>query len=521
MAQTNPSSDITSSSSTAAMSTQAPTVTSSSIDTTNTQTVTSPSNTRSSSDVSTTPSTQVSTIISTIPTSTADVDTHTSSGADTSLSPSPTSAVATASPSALPPQSTSSVITSTSVPSCAGAASNLQMTQRPTLTYSSSMTKVTFSCRVQKVADTGVTYTVKWVVGSTILKTDELNDRFYAQLDSSSLSNEERNNVLAKGIGCNATASISNCQSSELTSEQYYHFQFKVTTPGSMQLIEGLSVDIGVDMGIRPDMYCPLMYGEACSVYAEAAVVAMNSRKCVGSQRTIDPLVIKSAGFSVENAVCGARMSVTTASISLHSVLDRISHAQDTNVTVNIYQRDRVGSRDNITLIKALEITIIDRDMENALCGATADPHLTTFDLLHYDVMLEGEFIMYRHTELETEVRIYMRRVGLGSGVCGTSIRSGNDVIQINKCDIVPTNTTEKLPLKVKQYFRKSLTPRTKIYQEEEGNTYRILLPCGSKVTVSTLADIFMNVWVEPSAWVIGRSHKVSVAYMMVTKRMT
>lgn len=123
-----------------------------------------------------------------------------------------------------------------------------------------------------------------------------------------------------------------------------------------MQLIEGLSLDIQVDMGIRPDMYCPLMYGEACTVYAEAKVVAVDSRKCVGSDRTIDPLAVRYSGSNVENAICGATMAVRTSSITLHSVLDRIIHAQDLNVTVNIYQRDRVGSRDNITLIKELQV---------------------------------------------------------------------------------------------------------------------------------------------------------------------
>lgn len=81
-----------------------------------------------------------------------------------------------------------------------GVDSSPQMTQRPMLTYSSSMTKVTFYCRVQRVAGTGVTYTVKWVTGSTTLKSDELGDRLDTQLDSSTLSNEERSAILAEGV---------------------------------------------------------------------------------------------------------------------------------------------------------------------------------------------------------------------------------------------------------------------------------------------------------------------------------
>ena len=46
-----------------------------------------------------------------------------------------------------------------------------------------------------------------------------------------------------------------------------------------------------------------------------------------------------------------------------------------------------------------MQVTVIDTD-RTAICKGTADPHFYTFDKVYYNLYLEGEFIMYEHTEL-------------------------------------------------------------------------------------------------------------------------
>ena len=69
------------------------------------------------------------------------------------------------------------------------------------------------------------------------------------------------------------------------------------------------------------------------------------------------------------------------------------------------------------------------------------------------------------------QVHGYFYQTGVGSSACGFAARVGNDVIKVSKCE---TRGASIHPVTVTLYLAGELTPQTKVYQEDDGDTVKV-----------------------------------------------
>ena len=86
---------------------------------------------------------------------------------------------------------------------------------------------------------------------------------------------------------------------------------------------------------------------------------------------------------------------------------------------------------------------------------------------------------------------------GKASCNCAVAVKSGDDVILLDKCG--PSADSTKQPLSVDIYYNGDITSGTKIFRFLEGKRYEVHLPQGTVVKV-IVAGEFLNVWVQASA---------------------
>lgn len=75
--------------------------------------------------------------------------------------------------------------------------------------------------------------------------------------------------------------------------------------------------------------------------------------------------------------------------------------------------------------------------------------------------------------QLHLQINGYFYFTGAGSSACGFTIRSGNDVIRVSKCDTIKD---EQHPLTVNLFLNDTLTPKTEVYQSDNGDTIKVTL---------------------------------------------
>ena len=81
----------------------------------------------------------------------------------------------------------------------------------------------------------------------------------------------------------------------------------------------------------------------------------------------------------------------------------------DVEVMLNVSYSVQVGG----VVLRSLHLSslcvIVEDVPDDAYCKATGDPHFNTFDGQRFDLYLEGEFVMYKHTTLNYEVYKYLK----------------------------------------------------------------------------------------------------------------
>ncbi|XP_078312035.1 von Willebrand factor D and EGF domain-containing protein-like [Crassostrea virginica] len=92
-----------------------------------------------------------------------------------------------------------------------------------------------------------------------------------------------------------------------------------------------------------------------------------------------------------------------------------------------------------------------------------------------------------------------MVRCASGTCNCGVLVRSGDDVMRIDKCKWV-NKTSSAYPINEQLFTNGELTPRTQIFQEKDGKQFQVMLPTGTKVTVKDSYQAFINIFIYPSA---------------------
>ncbi|XP_041370718.1 uncharacterized protein LOC121384400 [Gigantopelta aegis] len=164
---------------------------------------------------------------------------------------------------------------------------------------------------------------------------------------------------------------------------------------------------------------------------------------------------------------------------SIDDLKDR-DKKRDIIITAHVVITDLVVQS---VVVGQVDLTVKDRD-RSALCLSSGDPHFTTFDKKHYNNYLEGEFILYRHKTLPYEVRTFLRNCnGKASCNCAVAVKSGDDIIVIDRCGPQKAASDKRRPIVPRLYLNGELTPGTRVIMQSGGRKYQIILPTGGVVT--------------------------------------
>ncbi|XP_035829885.1 uncharacterized protein LOC106014199 isoform X2 [Aplysia californica] len=446
-----------------------------------------------------TDSTSPTTDESTTDVPTTEVETPDNSTVTTELPSTPGSTTSPAETSTVPTPSSST---------CVGTVDSYPiMPGNPAISFSVSGLTAVFDCQIQPASESGVQYILSWTSGTDVLSMVTLTTINVDRLDMATLSQDQRNSILDNGLVCSVRASnparCGNGESPPLE-DSVPPFVPKVTGPTPDILYEGITTaTVSVSFGsITRELYCLLKYGQSCRVTVQARTNAQDfPNKCIGGAE-VPALVVKSIATS--DATCGGNVGASSSQVTLEmrAVSDGIVRS-DRDVTIDIFQVDTVATTTETgILLKKFNVTVRSSDLAEQ-CKVVGDPHVFTFDQTKYDNMLTGEFVLYKHQDLQVEVHGYFYKTGVGSSACGFAARVGNDVIRVSKCD---SRTDTIHPVTVKLFLVGELSPQTLVYQEDDGDTIKVYLPTGALMEVRSSVDASMNLYLKPSAVDIGKT---------------
>ncbi|XP_059165094.1 mucin-2-like [Physella acuta] len=261
---------------------------------------------------------------------------------------------------------------------------------------------------------------------------------------------------------------------------------------------------------VPPALLCKPQQNGGCRVEVITEILGHNQDlKC--SQTQSIPQAVIGVGVVGEgsNRNCGVEISNTNwqfgVSIPIKATIDGVI---DGNRKRTIRIKVRIVGTTSQQIYEVAcgqtEITIIDNDKPCG-CGSINDPHMTSFDQAKYNNHIPGEFIMYRHTTLPYEVRALYRPCSAGNNRvtcnCGAAIRSGDDVIVFNTCDIRQNaGNSGNSVIGVEVFKNGDFDFKTRIYRLGVGQKYEVVLPIGTKVTLVATRKPFMNIHVHASS---------------------
>ncbi|CAC5422194.1 unnamed protein product [Mytilus coruscus] len=145
-----------------------------------------------------------------------------------------------------------------------------------------------------------------------------------------------------------------------------------------------------------------------------------------------------------------------------------------------------------------MKVKIIQHDTEwhSKVCSAYSDPHMTTFDGLHYEHQYKGRYTMYQNKQRNMEVQIQLTSCYNDNVfcACGIAVRAGADVFVINFCD----------GWSVIQFVACEYASVLYVSKMKHNNQhYRITFPTGTSISVR-IARVnpvnFLDIEIRPSA---------------------
>ncbi|VDI34522.1 Hypothetical predicted protein, partial [Mytilus galloprovincialis] len=138
-------------------------------------------------------------------------------------------------------------------------------------------------------------------------------------------------------------------------------------------------------------------------------------------------------------------------------------------------------SNTNMTIVGVpdIKVQVVQHDTEwnSKVCSAYTDPHMTTFDGLHYEHQHGGTYTMYRNKQQNMEVQIQLSTCYSDKAfcACGIAVRAGADVFIITFCD----------GWSVIQYAACEYAPVLRVSKMTSDNQhYRIVFPTGTSISV-------------------------------------
>ncbi|XP_071090000.1 uncharacterized protein [Haliotis cracherodii] len=297
------------------------------------------------------------------------------------------------------------------------------------------------------------------------------------------------------------------------------------STTAHLTLTEGQQVrQIEVKSNCPPQLFCTLTDKGNCKVEVVASLVKHPLDHLCTRDIVLPQIVIQSFG---NTDVCGKGLNSSnwknTIQIPMKATIDGLyDHDQTRDIMVKLKTTGALKESMYKT-IATYKVKAKDFD-KSAQCASLNDPHITTFDGLHYNNFQRGEFILYKHKTLPYEVRtsyqVCSSRNSRGPTCnCAVAIKSGDDVITFTGCHGQAHRTYYSRffhhtpSITMEMYKNGDLTPGTTVRRIGCGQKYEVHLPTGTIVTVQSSYLSFINVWVRPSSLDFRQSEGLCGSY--------
>ncbi|XP_052075060.1 von Willebrand factor D and EGF domain-containing protein-like isoform X2 [Mytilus californianus] len=159
--------------------------------------------------------------------------------------------------------------------------------------------------------------------------------------------------------------------------------------------------------------------------------------------------------------------------------------------------------------IPDIKVTVIDKDitLANRLCQSHNDPHIRTFDGIHYDMMEVGEFVLYRNDNGPYWVHALFTNCGWTSASCncGIAVRSRSSLFVIRTCAVVSRTKQELLKTPITKLISCNENDLLINYNQRR-NEYTITLPTGTEINVHISWRFIRSVSIKPSSYDINEA---------------
>ncbi|GAB1607640.1 hypothetical protein Ahia01_001047900 [Argonauta hians] len=373
------------------------------------------------------------------------------------------------------------------------------------LEYTKSTESVSYTCEFPELESSDVEYYVKWMVNG--------KNKWQDSSTSNGISVAEEEQLGPILYNSQIQCSVAVCLKEDCPkvfgktkSSNIISVSIEVLTD-KVVLEEGQAPKpIKIKSNVPPSVFCSKTERTkgSCNIQVKATVGSSRIKKCRNGLDRTQTVIMQSGKESVMENVCGIPINSDNwqniqylyIKATIDSLVEK-THEESVLISLLIHnQLKRV-----LFEVGRVKVKVLDKD-KSALCKSINDPHMTTFDGRKYDNYNEGEFILYRHTTMPYEVRTFYRSCnGFASCNCAVAIRSGNDVILIDRCG--PIARSFQTSMTTKLYLNGQLTPGTRIISFQGGQKYEVHLPTGAVVNIrqsSTKSQPFLNIMMKPSS---------------------
>ncbi|XP_048772651.2 von Willebrand factor D and EGF domain-containing protein-like [Ostrea edulis] len=214
--------------------------------------------------------------------------------------------------------------------------------------------------------------------------------------------------------------------------------QFRVTVPvGCIGVNRQHQCSVGVYL--RTPEYQSA--GKQCSNYANRNSISFDRHGC---------------GIEINSLSWNSRKS-----LNITGNVDNMVNKDEREIFIrlgvnNSNTEDASRVWDNVT-IPDIQVMISDADIDisHKRCSVQTDPRMTTFDGLHWNAVLEGEFVLYRHKTRDITVHLLTTRCSADSGgscSCGIAVKVEDSLFVYRTCQEVSYKYVKSLTIPAVTY---------------------------------------------------------------------
>ncbi|XP_025096160.1 uncharacterized protein LOC112565098 isoform X1 [Pomacea canaliculata] len=387
---------------------------------------------------------------------------------------------------------------------------------RLNVTAAADTDNVTLKCTFQPFTREGLLYYVAWSVNNVTFREETLtNGSFFSVVTEEQLLNV----TYGDHIFCEVYACYqSNCQQTANSVRKSVSLIVQVTvSEKSLVVTEGENpVFLTISATLPPRILCRSP-GASCSWQITTTfMTSTTDLRCADGRNIAQALLRWVDKNDTQESFCGATLTdanwLTGTRLAVLASTDTLKDRTQTRSLLVQAKLFVSGAFQRQVQIDTVQVEVKDKD-ETSECIIHGDPHVKTYDGRRYNNYKEGEMVLYKHKTDPYQVHVFLRRckdfIASASCICAVAIRSGDDVIRLDKCGAGSGETNENRPIKISLFINGDLTRGTSILRLRGNNKYRILLPAGRYVTVET-TDVmngkYLNVYMRGSPSDVGRT---------------